>query len=969
MRRWLWGLVSAVLASAAGVFINLATDSDSKPWTWFVVVALTLLIGALTARAVPSENGRDDVETLRDVTEANLRALADHSGLPARGVGRSRVDRAELEELLRTERSFVITGEPGSGKSGALYGIAESLRQRGEDVVLLTVETLGEAAGAVRGDVTLTRPALEVLNGWQSEERGTLLIDGLDASRQGSLTWLANLVGDLNGSRWRTIATMRSFDLRYAQVWRNAFAGVPISARRARRDPELRDVRHVVLGDFAAEDLERLALEDATVRALVEYADEDFLQLIRNPFNLRLACQLLPSAEPVAARDRLDLLQRYWRRRVLDQPDGEERGRVLGAVSQEMVRQRALRVRSSIIPESSLAARRAVLRDGVLRESPARLALGGADMLVFSHHVLFDYAVAALLLAEGDRSRLRDALDGDPNLVLVARPSIDLHLAAVWHADRTRQVFAEVVIGLAEAGHSIAGLAAASVLVRETRRGEDLRWLIELPAGPAYCAIIGWIAGVMSAAEDRVKKRVRGVLALWASILATAGTSLADEFDHDLASQSLRLMHALDDLDPLGPGVSGAEERALFLVQLMTASLQQPAEREWYGQQVARYLPRALGVSPEPANVLRRTLAPEVISGWLTRYLEFYVDNVALIATTDAQLAEDVLLSSWRLHDNSEEITSVLRGVVAITSTRNQDIGHVKWLIGRKFEAYIAVVGLERAVPVLAAATTAEAPYVLTPASSYPVEVATASGRIDVVVGSLRHTVARESPALVDAFAEAMRASKLSGSDADRLVAAMVRLIRHPEAWSGVLHAAAENFDVIGRAFVPTLLAGGLFIHSGTRESACALVRAAVPRLSPSERHVVDAAIRDLPADIADRIAELIVIAEPLPPTVVDADEAAVPLPEQVVDDPLRQAIDAASVEDADPSAVGALEAELWRTVHDGPDERTASLVIWAADLLVTHRRPDPGTPLGELVVKLCLAAAETESPEDGALK
>ncbi|GHH42186.1 hypothetical protein GCM10017774_38080 [Lentzea cavernae] len=953
----------------------MATDADSKPWTWFVVAGVTLLSGALTAYAMPAESGQDDIRTLRDVTEANLRALADHSELPTRGVGRSQVNRAELQELLRTEGSFVITGEPGSGKSGALHGIAEHLRRQDEDVVLLTAETLGEAPGPVRGDVTLTRPALELLNGWQSEGRGTLLIDGLDASRQGSLTWLANLVGDLNGSRWRTIATMRRFDLRYATVWRNAFAGVPISARRARRDPELRDVRHIVLGDFSVEDLERLAAADSTVRAIVEHSDEDFLRLVRNPFNLRLACQLLPAAEPVTARDRLDLLQRYWRTRVLDQPDGEERGRVLGAVSQEMVRQRALRVPSSVVPESLLAARRAVLRDGVLRESQARLAVGGTEMLVFSHHVLFDYAVAALLLAEGDRSRLRDALDGDPNLVLVARPSIDLHVAAVWHADHTRQAFSHVMIGLAEAGHSIAGVAAASVLVREARRSEDLRWMTELPAGPEYSAIIGWIAGVMSAVEDRVKEHVRGVTTLWASILAAVGTSLASEFDHDLASQSLRLMRALDDLEPLGPGVSGAEDRASFLVRLMTAALRQPAEREWYGQQVARYLPRTLGVSPEPANVLRRTLTPEIMGGWLTRYLDFYVDNIALIATADAQLAEDVLLSSWRLHDDSEAVTPVSQGVVAITSTRKQDVAHLKWLIGQKFEAYLAAVGLERAVPVLATVTTAEAPYLLTSASSYPVEAGAASGRVDVVVGSLRHTVSRESPTIVAAFTEAMRASKMSGADADRFVTAVVLSIRHPEAWSGVLHAAAENFDVLGRAFVPALLAGGLFVHSGTRESACALVRAAASRLSPPEHGVLVAAIQSLPVDVADNVveltevAELTVVAEQLPLTVVDVDEAAVPLPAHAVDEALKQAIDAASVDDAEPRLVDALEAELWRAVHDEPEEYTESLVIWAADVLVAHRRPKPGTPLGELVVKLCLAAAETTSSEDGAVE
>jgi len=288
---------------------------------------------------------RDDVQILRDVTDANLRALEQHSGLPS-AAGRSVVARSETQELSEVEGSFVITGEPGCGKSGVVFRLAVQLQKRGEDMVLLTVETLGEASGAVRGDVALTGGLGAVLADWPGEGRGTVLIDGLDASRRDSLGWLANLVTDLAGSRWRVVATMRRFDLIHSTAWRQAFAGRPVVDSDERRDRRLDDVRHFVLGDFSAAELDQLATDDPDVGRLVDGADLHRLQLIRHPFNLRIACELMQAGEPALSlaktRDQLQLLQRYWRRRVLDQPDGEARARVLTTVTRAMLARRRL---------------------------------------------------------------------------------------------------------------------------------------------------------------------------------------------------------------------------------------------------------------------------------------------------------------------------------------------------------------------------------------------------------------------------------------------------------------------------------------------------------------------------------------------------------------------------------------------------------------------------------------------------
>lgn len=960
----------------------------------------------------------DDIAALRDVTEANLRALSDHGGLPD-VTSRSVVERPEMMELTGVGGNFVITGEPGCGKSGALFRLTEHLGEQGEDVVLLTVESLGETTGAVRVDMTLQRPLCTVLTEWTGDVRGTLLIDGVDASRRDSLTWLASVVTGLDGSRWRTVATMRRFDLRHGTAWRRAFAGSPISDIAEHRDSDLPDVRHFLLGDFSARELETLAAGRHDLCQLLQGATEHLLRLVRNPFNLRLACELLQAGESArtlaTARDQLELLQRYWNTRVVDHPDGEARARVLTEVSREMLVRRRLRASTSVVPNALLDASHAVVRDGVLREVPGRLRASGSAGLVFSHHILFDFSVAALLLTEEGRSRLTKTLNDDPNLVLVARPSVDLHLADVWHADYTRHDFAHLVISLAEAGHHLAGIAAAGVLLAEADEDNDLRWLTDLPDGPGntatIAAIIGWICGVMSAASDQQKARVRTAVGLWSALASRLVTRLEREFDNQLAGQTFRLLQQLHDIQPLRPASTAADERSNCLATLMALALGAPEERGWLATAVASCLPNAIEVRPAHAPVLRRTLDPTLMALWPPKYLNQYLRGIAAIARVDAQLAEEIVLAIWRFHDDSREPIPLLSGVVALTSTRKQDVEHLKWLIGRKFSEYIAEVGLRRAVPVLAEATTPNDRDLPPTVPSYPIVAGSATGQVDLMMGSLRYSGVHEAPLdILKSFVDAMRTTELSANDADVLVADLVSSIRHPEAWRRLLLGAADTPEGLGRAFLPALLSGGLFVHSETRAAAGTLVRSILPHLSDNELDELETAITRIPTllddtargyagpivdqllgcldvsrirnpELATRMTQL--ASEGGPPDLVDFDDEIgelisqpTTLPDylgkaynQLTDEEgkvlesLRHAIDAAEG-DPDPKVADVLESALRLATtkteslfQRDPEHMARELIIRAAEVLITKANPAPGSPCGELIVSLLLNA------------
>lgn len=112
-----------------------------------------------------------------------------------------------------------------------------------------------------------------------------------------------------------------------------------------------------------------------------------------------------------------------------------------------MVKARALRVdRSLIVEPSAGASLNDLLSAQILAEwQPAPAAVPDRYVLTFSHHVLFDYAVARLLF-RGTPAKLVHRLASDPELVLVVRPSLLLHFRHLWAVDCRHEQFWDLVL-------------------------------------------------------------------------------------------------------------------------------------------------------------------------------------------------------------------------------------------------------------------------------------------------------------------------------------------------------------------------------------------------------------------------------------------------------------------------------------------------------------------------------------------
>lgn len=405
------------------------------------------LHSGLAGRTVPRP--RSDIDTLRAYTRETLGQQARFAMIQASGTI-VKVQRACVNKLVSAakEGSLLIVGEPGAGKSGAQYDAVTALLAAGADVVVLAAEGLAaDSLGELRTELGVEGDLLSILDGWPGNGPAYLVIDALDAARsEGVAQTLRDLMRSVIGrnGRWRVIASIRKFDLRYSFELRRMVSGAAVADFA---DPEFTQVRHLKVPVLDDDELAQVAAQSNNLQTVLATAGAELRPLLRVPFHLSLVAAILadgiPAAELTPIRTQIELLDRYWETRVIrSDRAGETRESLLRTITEEMVRRRSLRAPRSVVAHEPL---RDILSANVLIEWQTTGASRPEQaLLAFSHHLLFDYAVARLLF-RGEHRDLVRRLEAEPDLALFARPSVVLHFHHVWVAEPSRTVFWDLV--------------------------------------------------------------------------------------------------------------------------------------------------------------------------------------------------------------------------------------------------------------------------------------------------------------------------------------------------------------------------------------------------------------------------------------------------------------------------------------------------------------------------------------------
>ena len=406
-----------------------------------------------------------DVATLRKYSERTASGLAAFETILVDGKPIS-ISRAVTGAVVHAAKagSLLVIGEPGSGKSAVVSAAAASLRATKADVIQFAVDQLPvDTTDGLRGEIGLTHRLVDILENWPGTNTAYLFVDALDATRGGrGEAVFRSLIKDvisLPGDRWRVVASIRSFDLKVGEQFRDLFNGAP--ADESFNDSAFPSVRHINVPVWMETEFENLLSQAKSLETAISKGGKKLRDLAAVPFNTRLLADLLATGVSASAfggvQTQVELLRMYWDRRVT--PLGNAADVVLRAALEQMVTTHTLqaeRVQVATLAPSAL--------DGLF-EANVLVPMIGGRYVAFRHHILFDYAASRLFIDPLNIGSTQARLLKQPGLALMLAPALAYALHDIWlNSSGDRHEFWNAAVALT--GQSPSDPVARSVAAR-----------------------------------------------------------------------------------------------------------------------------------------------------------------------------------------------------------------------------------------------------------------------------------------------------------------------------------------------------------------------------------------------------------------------------------------------------------------------------------------------------------------------
>lgn len=642
-----------------------------------------------------------DIEILKEYTKFELANNSDDSKLRI-GNQEIKISREFVEALrLNAEQdSLVVVGDPGTGKSGALNDLVLNLLKKKRDVLYISVDHINaEGIGILRNDLGLKYNLTEVLDNWLGEQPGFLVIDALDAARlEKAAKTIRSIISHIiraNG-RWKVVASVRKFDLRYDDNLRRLFKGKNIADYQ---NIDFHSLRHMQIPNFSINELERISTLIPTLANLIAQADKEFEELIRIPFNLKIICELLDEGiekgELTLIRTQSELLDRYWSYRVV-RSDGQRDARefLLINVAKEMLRTRSLKVnRSNVVDATTSKALHELLSTNVLSELQlSSMGTLNGSTLVFAHHVIFDYAVNRLLL-QGNQEKVLNMLVKEPELILVIRPSFAYYFISLWLSDESRTHFWILVNKLIENENipEVAKIIGPTVATEFGTEISDFSPLLELVSKEgqdssvtAQQALIYLIGGLLTVSGE--VPLVGKLAGPWCELAEITSENINSSIVFAIKALVSVLCKELDDFNREDLERVGIAARRL----LEYALNKEPENDQLIGGALVFVCRTFSSNKKESENLLRNLILPERIKAGKYKELNSLAKELPSLFMLAPKFVADVYCNIFSHKENSKQATNIGGSrILPLQSNRQQDFDMILFELGEIFPGFL----------------------------------------------------------------------------------------------------------------------------------------------------------------------------------------------------------------------------------------------------------------------------------------
>ena len=490
--------------------------------------------------------------------------------------------------------------------------------------------------------------------------------------------------------QFRLAVSIRTYDLRYDQGLRDRFAG-HLDIEEQWTTPEFAGLRHVFVGPLTTAELGQLRRRAANLHQFIQSSPPALAELVRNVFNLRLLSELLDrQADDEALRQidsQIGLLDAYWNYRVRQPRERRDaREQLLVALCRQMLAEQQLAVdRSAVREVGDQLDLDGLLAENVLVERTLPNGLPNAERLGFSHNVLFDYAVATLLLRQS--GALLATLASDRSAILRLRPSIELHLRWLWQSDPSRDRFFSEALAIARADKigELPKTVAPAVAAEFARTASDLDPLRDRLADEGECAdtvlahLIGWLSAF---GTDEL---VVGPGQPWAGF--------ASELTEHLTPRRRWLARVL--LNVINDHRAAASAEVIAHLGAAVRALATDAWREPVDEEILVFAIRQICTTystdpPASAGLLRRAVTEDELKQRGYRLVPMMSFEIGELIAADPTMVGEIYRAAFSFEEASKKQTPMgTSRLVPLASTRRQDFEMARHSLGEAFGEFL----------------------------------------------------------------------------------------------------------------------------------------------------------------------------------------------------------------------------------------------------------------------------------------
>ena len=348
-----------------------------------------------------------------------------------------------LEDLYKfsTENHGVVVGKPGIGKSYLL----KQLRRRLFDAHILSFlikidNTFDTSDEAIKEELQLRDNWIETLKDihLESNHKAILIFDAFDAARdenlrKGFLRQIQKAKSQLS-EKCNIIVSVRTYDAsKSADLIRLFPSGGNVN--------DAINCRNIEVGDLQEDEIVE-AIKDN--KLLLEFYNEsgfELKQILRIPFFLALLEKIVAEStsleleEVKKYKSETQLLRAFWQKKVDSNSSRISKEQFLSNFTNALVDNRTLNLPRSDIFKFPISVTDQTFN--YLRSENIIDEVLNNTLLVFSHNILFDYAVSIFCISR-DYDGVRNFINTDPTRPFFLRPSFIYFFTSLWYQEREK---------------------------------------------------------------------------------------------------------------------------------------------------------------------------------------------------------------------------------------------------------------------------------------------------------------------------------------------------------------------------------------------------------------------------------------------------------------------------------------------------------------------------------------------------